>query len=204
MAIKVIMVDVDGVIITHPDKSGWSTNLERDLGVSYSQLQFAFFDPHWEDIIHGRAGLRERLEPTLRNIKPELSYDKLVDYWFYNDSHQNERLISELGALRASGIEVHLATVQEHERANYLWNNLNFRRYFERMHYAADLGSKKPNDAFYLSIQSRTGFNPEEIFFIDDKVENVEAARACGWNAEVWTGGQSLEALLRKSALELR
>lgn len=27
------MVDVDGVLVTHPDAGGWSANLENDLGI---------------------------------------------------------------------------------------------------------------------------------------------------------------------------
>ena len=38
MAVKVLMVDVDGVILVHPDAKGWSVHLERDLGFSYDTL----------------------------------------------------------------------------------------------------------------------------------------------------------------------
>ncbi|BCB19149.1 hypothetical protein [Bosea sp. ANAM02] len=58
------MVDVDGVVIMHPDPQGWSAHLERDLGLSTALLQSAFFAPHWHDIVLGRAGLRERLAPV--------------------------------------------------------------------------------------------------------------------------------------------
>ena len=56
-----IMLDVDGVLITHPDGAGWTADLERDTGVSAADLQRVFFTPHWEDVVHGRAPLRERL-----------------------------------------------------------------------------------------------------------------------------------------------
>ena len=196
MTLKAIMVDVDGVLIIHPDPRGWSANLERDIGIPASLLQANFFEPHWDDVIHGRACLRERLGPVLRDISPEVSCDALINYWFTNDAHLNENLLAELIEIRASGVEIHLATVQEHERAAYLWQNLDFRSSFDSMHYAAGLGCSKPALNFYKSIEARTGFEPQDLFFIDDKVANVEAAVLCGWAAAVWTGETTLRSLL--------
>lgn len=49
---------------------------------------------------------------------------------------------------------------------------------FDAIHYAADLGHAKPAPEFYAAIEARTGYAPTDIFFIDDKAANVEAARA--------------------------
>lgn len=198
MALKVIMVDVDGVLLVHPDERGWAAHLERDLGIAASTLQTAFFQPHWDDIIHGRASLRERLQPVLETLDPGVACDDLIDYWFANDAHLNAVLLSELEAARAAGAEVHLATVQEHERARFLWEKLDFKSRFDGLHYSAELGFAKPASGFYRSIERRTGFKPEELFFIDDKAANVEGARSCGWAAALWTGTASLHALLQR------
>ena len=195
MAIKAIMADVDGVLIVQPDGLGWSANLERDIGIPASKLQTAFFELHWGDVIHGRASLRERLEPVLLDISPHVTCDELIDYWFTNDAHVNAALLAELASIRASGIEVHLATVQDHERARYLWEELDFRSRFDGLHYAAELGCSKPDISFYRSIEARTGFRPQDLFFIDDKIANVEGAIMSGWAAAVWTGKDTLRSL---------
>lgn len=46
------MVDVDGVLIVHPDERGWSVNLERDIGSPAEKLHAAFFRKHWDDVVH--------------------------------------------------------------------------------------------------------------------------------------------------------
>lgn len=188
MPVRALMVDVDGVLLVHPHPAGWSANLERDLGLSVQILQDEFFTPHFGEIVHGRVALRERLEPVLARISPHLSADVLLSYWFEQDFHPDEHLLADLAQVRARGVEVHLATVQEHERANYLWSAMRWSERFDAIHYAADLGWAKPAQEFFRTIEARTGLAASEIAFIDDKPANVEAARACGWRAEIWTG----------------
>lgn len=193
---KVLMVDVDGVVVVHPEPGGWATHLERDLGLSKAALQAAFFEPHFGEVIHGRATLRERLAPVLAEIAPHLTCDELCAYWFREDGHLDHGLLDQLAALRGQGIALHLATVQEHERAAYLWNQMGLKDRFDAMHYAAELGHAKPAPEFYAAIEARAGYAPADIFFIDDKAANVEAAQARGWAAAVWTGQERLADLI--------
>jgi putative hydrolase of the HAD superfamily len=201
MPLKALMVDVDGVLIVHPDPKGWSANLERDHGLPATLLQEAFFKPHWADILHGRAKLHERLGSVLSEIAPHLSADELVRYWFANDAHLNQTLLAQLAEVRSRGVEMHLATVQEHQRANYLWNTLYLRTHFDKMHYAADLGWAKPAPQFYAEIEARTGFRGNELLLIDDRAENALSARQCGWHAAQWTGEQSLKQVMQASGV---
>jgi putative hydrolase of the HAD superfamily len=193
---RIIMVDVDGVIVVHPNPDGWSATLEGDLGVAPLALQEIFFKQHWDEVVHGRATLRERLSPVLAEIAPSVTCDSLIDYWFANDAHLDHRLLGELEELRSIGIEMHLATVQEHERAKYLWETLDLQSRFDRMHYAADLGCSKPNLDFYRAVAARVSLPPEALFLIDDRDDNVTAARHCGWNAALWTGQNTVSELL--------
>lgn len=201
---RAIMVDVDGVLVVHPHAQGWTANLERDLGVPTAALQRAFFEPHWDDVVHGRADLRDRLAPALADVAPSVTCDELIDYWFGNDMHVDERLLGELVALRAEDLEIHLATVQEHERARHLWERVGLRNDLDGMHYAAALGFSKPAAGFYRSVEARTGLSPNAIFFIDDKPANVEGARACGWTAALWTGERTLRELIAESGWPAR
>lgn len=193
---KAIMVDVDGVLVTHPNTGGWSANLERDLGISRASLQDVFFRRHWDDVVHGRAALRDRLALALTELAPSVTPAALIEYWFDNDAHIDKRLLAELQLLRKSGFELHLATVQEHERAAYLWDRLQLINSFDGMHYAAALGCSKPDHAFYRAVAAAVQIEPEAIFFIDDKIGNVEAARACGWAAALWTGESTVIELM--------
>jgi putative hydrolase of the HAD superfamily len=192
----ILMVDVDGVIVRHPGTLGWSARIEEDLGVPRAALQALFFQRHWDDIVHGRAALRERLAPVLLEIAPHVSCDQMIRYWFEGDAHLDEALLAQLAEVRASGVVLHLATVQEHERASYLWSALSLRDHFDDMHYTAQLGVSKPSQAFYEAIERRVGLPPSVIAFVDDNLANVQAASMRGWNAALWTPGSHLHTLI--------
>jgi len=201
MPIRALMVDVDGVVVTSLEPGGWSTHLERDLGLSPARLREAFFAPHFGEIVHGRAKLRDRLAPVLAEIAPHLSAQTLIAYWFEQDAHLDHGLLAQIDALRAAGLKAHLATVQEHERADYLWTRLALKDHFDAIHYAADLGWAKPAAEFFREVEARTGFAPGEVFFIDDKAANVDAAKALGWHAAIWTGEETVVALMKQAGV---
>lgn len=201
MSLRALMVDVDGVVVRHPEGRRWDAEMEADLGLSPDDLQRAFFTPHFEDIVLGRADLHERLAPALAEIAPHLTSDRLAAYWFEQDGHLDQVLLEDLAACRADGLELHLATVQEHHRARHLWQTLGLNARFEAMHYAADYGCKKPDAAFFRLVEQRTGFAPHELLLIDDSARNVEAARACGWAAILWTGEHRLAEALAQAGV---
>ncbi len=189
------MLDVDGVLIT-PRPGGWAVDLEADLGLSRDALAEHFFAVHWNDVVMGRAGLHERLGPVLATIAPHLSSERLAEYWFEKDAILDQALLDDLAQARTRGAALHLATVQEHLRADYIWTTLGFRERFDAMHYAADLRCGKPDPDFFAKVGARTGFAPAEMLLIDDRLENVEAARAAGWGGLHWTGERRLADLL--------
>jgi putative hydrolase of the HAD superfamily len=185
------MVDVDGVVIRHPQGLRWDHAIREDLGVDPARLQNDFFAVHWPEVITGRADLHERLALALQTIAPHLTPEALTAYWFAKDAHLDEGFLSQLAALRGR-YALHLATVQEHYRAAYLWNDLGLKNRFEAIHYAADYGCGKPEPAFFEAVATRTGHAPQELLLIDDSARNVEAARACGWRAGLWDGSRTL------------
>lgn len=200
MTLKALMVDVDGVVVVRPDGQPWNWNAKADLGLDPDALQTAFFSRHWPDILFGRADLHERLALVLAEIAPHLTAQTVVDYWFQRDSTLDAALLDDLADVRTTGLALHLATLQEHHRARYLWETLDLKSRFDAMHYAADLRCGKPDPAFFCAIEARTGFAPAEMLLIDDGAHNVEGARACGWQAALWDGSRPLAEVMSEAA----
>lgn len=186
---RILLVDVDGVVIRPPPGTSWQDGLKHDLDLDPRLLRDRFFAKHWSDIITGRADLFERLGPALHDIGLDMSAEEFTRYWFEHDARVDDALLATLAILRAEGHALHLATNQEHHRARYLWDSLGLSGSFDAMHYSADLGCAKPDPQFFRRIAKKvsqlSGMMP---LLIDDQPANVAAARQFGWEALLWEG----------------
>ena len=63
---------------------------------------------------------------------------------------------------------------------------------FDLVYASHRMGVAKPDREFYRHIIEKEKFSPAQIVFIDDRPENVEAARALGIHALHFTGGDHL------------
>lgn len=66
-----------------------------------------------------------------------------------------------------------------------------------------EVRAAKPGRPIYDVATARAGVPPEQIFFCDDLPEHVEAARAAGWDAELFVGAASLADQLARRGLNL-
>jgi 2-haloacid dehalogenase len=62
-------------------------------------------------------------------------------------------------------------------------------------------GIAKPDERIYEILEERSGRRGNDLFFTDDNPNNVEAARARGWDAHLFTAPADLEAQLCASGL---
>lgn len=189
LMMKALMVDVDGVLINGRPQDGkhWSTDLETDLGLSPSLLQDRFFTPYWDEIVTGKLDLISALKPVLSELAPHLSSDDFIAYWFKNDARLNTKLIQSLKFCRSAGLQIYLATNQEHLHAKYIAQTLKLNELVDAVCYSAALGVKKPDHRFFEIVTSLSKLQPEDIVFLDDTQTNITAALQAGWKAIHWT-----------------
>ncbi|OUT61985.1 Alpha-D-glucose-1-phosphate phosphatase YihX [Stieleria bergensis] len=69
---------------------------------------------------------------------------------------------------------------------------------FEVTLLSCEVASMKPDAEIYRLAQQACGLAGEQILFLDDKAENVAAARNQGWHAECCFGGQQAMDALAK------
>lgn len=60
--------------------------------------------------------------------------------------------------------------------------------YFDPVITSYEAKVMKPAAQIYETAAERVGLPPEEIFFVDDRQDNVDGARKAGWHAELFTG----------------
>lgn len=59
----------------------------------------------------------------------------------------------------------------------------------------------KPDPAIYALAAARFGHAPGEMLFIDDNRDNIESARACGWQAHHFSDAETLALDLKQRGL---
>jgi putative hydrolase of the HAD superfamily len=79
---------------------------------------------------------------------------------------------------------------------------INWIHRFDVLVWSFQLGIAKPDPAIYRHTLDELGSRPEETLFIDDKRENVEAARALGIQAIQYSTVERLRADLIATGLD--
>lgn len=73
--------------------------------------------------------------------------------------------------------------------------------YFQDILVSGEEKLLKPDPAIYHMAEQRFGYAPGELLFADDRLENVEAARRCGWQAHHFTDAETFAKDLRARGL---
>jgi len=182
---RIVLFDVDGVLLHGYDQVRWTDTLRADLGVDPDRFNKEFiFDIFVKKVIVGQMSLLEALERTLPSLGYRGPAMAFVGYWLPRDSNVNEAMVDVARRLRdAGGSRLFLATNQEHMRAQYLWQTLKFGEIFEDMFHSARIGHAKPAKPYFDWVSSRLGPQAEAPLFFDDREDIVKAARAHGWEA---------------------
>nr|WP_243888645.1 HAD-IA family hydrolase [Dermatophilus congolensis] len=87
-------------------------------------------------------------------------------------------------AVRAAGVKVHLASNQQSFRRDVMLG-LGYADHFDELFFSCDLGVAKPSAEYFRRLLDRLGIGPEGVLFIDDRADNVAAARQVGLAARV-------------------
>lgn len=190
---RAILFDVDGVLVhgyhANPEKSvRWDENLLDDLGIDPERFSKEFiFGIFIDEVLVGKKPLLTALEEVLPGLGFHRSPMILLDYWLRHDSNIDNDLIEVIARLAsADGATLYIATNQDHARAQWLWQTLEMSRHFLDIFYAARLGARKPDPAFFEAIMQRIGPQAEPPLFFDDSPEVVAGANTFGWEAVVY------------------
>jgi putative hydrolase of the HAD superfamily len=181
--IKHVLFDADGVMQHTPD--GWVTGAEPYLG----RRAMEFLRRVSDEELTTLAGQREFL-PLIAAAMADFGITARVEevhraIWLRIEPVQQS--VALVRALRRNGYGVHLGTNQERTRAAHMREVLGYDALFDVSCYSFELGACKPDQAFFVEAARRIGADPAAILFIDDRADNVAAARNVGLAAEQWT-----------------
>jgi HAD superfamily hydrolase (TIGR01509 family) len=157
-----------GVSLHHTDQDAWRRH--HDLMIQYETGEF------------DEAGYLDRVPASVPGATRD-AVVRIFDAWLLGLYPGAPELIADL---RAKGLSTGCLSNT---------NDRHWRTMMEKPAYAAlrdldhrfashELKVMKPAEGAYRMVERGTGFTGKQILFFDDKPENIDAARAVGWNAE--------------------
>jgi len=193
MPIKAICFDADGVVVN--PQMQFALLRETEFGISKEMVK-PFFDGIFNDCLIGKAELLDVLPPFLHNWNWRKSPEEFVSLWLKTDHVIDTKIISTIKRLQLQGIICCLATSQEHHRAEYMKKDMGFIDLFDHLFISCEMGTQKPDDAYFHIIETQLQLPGESILFWDDRIRNINAAKARGWNVELYFNYDQFQKIL--------
>jgi HAD superfamily hydrolase (TIGR01509 family) len=107
-----------------------------------------------------------------------------VDPALENEYLQRYRLmdgfVEFLDAMRSRGIELWCLSNDISEWSRKSRQRFGLEQYFKGFVISGDTGTRKPDPGIYLHLLEKSGAQPHEVTFVDDRVRNIAAAGALG------------------------
>lgn len=190
--IRAVIFDF-GRVISAQKPAALFRRYEEDLGLEPDTLNRIMFEsPAWDE---AQKGLRNS-EAFWREIGPELGLhtSEQIDA-FRKRYHADEALNREVAELirRLHG-RYRLAVLSNSPPGLDGWlQDWGLLGYFDVVFCSGDEGVMKPDPRAFANTLERLGVGPPEAVFVDDTQEHVDAARACGLHALLFTDAGALE-----------
>lgn len=70
-----------------------------------------------------------------------------------------------------------------------------FEEYFDKAYYSCEMGLRKPNADIYERVLQENGLEAGKTLFVDDSIQNVEAAKLLGMQTILLAAGKNIEEL---------
>ena len=184
--------DMGGVVTTTFFHSGKSRFFEK-LGVTDKEFNdfAAKADLHALDI--GKISVKQfwnNYNEVVSHERPELPRAENDLFRLYFHPKLNLETVELIRDLRKNHrVVCGTNTIDSHwenhcERGDY--------SYFDQTYASNKIGLAKPDPEFWQTIMKIEGYEPDETFFTDDRLNNVEAARTLGINAVQFTTAEEL------------
>lgn len=179
-SIRVVLLDIGGVLVTEGPMT-WA----EEWGVDAATLESVLGDLDPDDgLTVGRRDeqwLRDALASRLEI--EEAGADRLMaGLWDWYCGAPDEAMLAWVrdlaGRVRVSGLSNSADGARREEERRYGLSSL-----LDPILYSHEIGLRKPDAAVYRFACTTLGIEPDAIVFVDDRQENVRAAREAGMHA---------------------
>jgi 2-haloacid dehalogenase len=181
MSIKAVVFDIGNVLIEwHPEKL-----FDKEIGEERRKALFEEVDLHsMNELVDLGHHFKETVMATADKY-PQWRDEIIMwhDRWLDMCSPSIDHSVQLLRSLRAKGIPVLSLSNFGIQTFEFAQTKYDFLSEFDQQYVSGYLATTKPSADIYEILETKSGFAPESLLFADDRLDNIEAAIARGWNA---------------------
>jgi glucose-1-phosphatase len=179
---KFVYFDLGNVLV-HFDHDIAVQNVARLVGREASVVKQALFTSGLQDRLEtGHITSGEFVESVVQTLECQLPGEELLEA-ISAIFHPNDSILMLLDQLKRAGVP--MAVLSNTCEPHWLWllrqNWPVLHGWFDFYVLSFEARSMKPDEGIYKVSEQRSGRAPEQLFFTDDRVDNIAAARARGW-----------------------
>ena len=192
--IRAFVFDFGGVIAAAQDPRHLG-NLLSLTGLSMTEFEERYFlhrDGYDAGGLTGREYWRKTLPGWIEEPAGHL-LDRLVEEDARSWSVCDGRILTWIERLRHAGFLVGILSNLPKDVLDHCSRRFSWWSDFDFGVFSCEVGDVKPQPEIYQCLIEASGREARQVFFIDDRAENVEAARRAGLRAVVYHSFEHLE-----------
>ena len=178
--VKNIVFDLAGVLIDFNPRK-----YLKHIGFDDKKIELfntiIFNSEEWKKFDQNIYNVKDMFKELLKNYPQYQNEINLIsnsldyNYILFEIKENAEYLIN----LKKKNYNIYL--LSDLSRDSYKFNQkFNFFNYIDGGVYSFEIGTTKPNNNNYIKLLDKYDLKPKETIFIDDRIENVEAANKLG------------------------
>lgn len=188
MTIKAVVFDIGNVLIEwQPERF-----FDAEVGEDRRRAMFAAVDLHaMNDRVDTGENFRDVVYAEAEKT-PEFAAEIRMwhDRWLDLATPRIEHSIRLLRALRTKGVPVFALTNFGVETFKLAQTRYEFLTEFDRAFVSGHMKVIKPASRIYEMLEEESRLTGDELLFADDRIDNITAADARGWQTHLFEGPQ--------------
>lgn len=194
MTVDAVIFDIGNVLIEWQPERFY----DRVIGEQRRRAIFDTVDLHkMNDRVDRGEPFRVVIYETAE-LYPEIRDDIRMwhDNWIEMASPAIAHSVRLMRALQAKGVPVFALTNFGVESFAYAQTEYDFLNEFDRAYVSGHMKVIKPDADIYAQLEADCGIEPKRLLFTDDRLDNIEAAAARGWQTHLFEGSHGWAARL--------
>ncbi len=194
--IKAVFFDLGNVIICF-DHMIAAEKIAAKTDKLSEEIYDLFFSSHLTELFDSGSIDKEIFFNKVKELLDirDINQNSFYEIW-NNIFWENKGMLDLIKAIKLKYQQFIIVSNTNKAHYEYVWNNFPIVRLADKVITSYEVGVLKPDPLIYQRAIKEAGCNPEEIFYTDDRVELIEAAKSIGINAYLFKGVDDLKNLI--------